>query len=32
MSSVQEAALLGERETMHSPDHVAIVQKLLSKD
>ncbi|MFC5747914.1 enoyl-CoA hydratase/isomerase family protein [Actinomadura rugatobispora] len=32
MSSVQEAALLAERETMHSAEHVAIVQKLLSKD
>ncbi|WP_433461884.1 enoyl-CoA hydratase/isomerase family protein [Spirillospora sp. CA-128828] len=31
MASVQEAALIAERESMHSRDHVEIVQKLLSK-
>jgi enoyl-CoA hydratase len=32
MSTVLEAALAAERESMHSPEHVAIVDKLLSKD
>ncbi|MCH5675577.1 enoyl-CoA hydratase/isomerase family protein [Streptomyces gilvus] len=32
LSTVMEPALLAERETMHSPEHVAIVQKLLAKD
>ena len=32
MSTVMEAALAAERESMHSPEHVAIVDKLLSKD
>ncbi|GAA2409878.1 enoyl-CoA hydratase/isomerase family protein [Actinomadura vinacea] len=31
MSTVLEAALTAERESMHSPEHVAIVEKLISR-
>ncbi|MEV5829764.1 enoyl-CoA hydratase-related protein [Spirillospora sp. NPDC052242] len=31
MSAVMEVALTAERESMHSPEHVALVDKLLSK-
>jgi enoyl-CoA hydratase len=31
MAAVLEPALLAERESMHAPDHIAIVEKIIAR-